>query len=221
MSARKRANRRSIPIGAARERSRGARNTGSAGTTQSVGFPGKRGEGPARGKNDGPRACDNPRSARNSAYTRRRIRTLQGAPSPRPSGRGLIEAPGRLPARGRSASTLPGLRAGASLKRELERDGGVLEGPLPGLRAGASLKRVNQVLLGQCDYLSPRPSGRGLIEASEGADPLNPPSVSLPGLRAGASLKRAGERGRAGRGVPSPRPSGRGLIEAYRRRRRR
>ena len=133
--------------------------------------------------------------------------------SPRPIGRGLIEAPCRCPSRNPSSLSprpigrglieaefdpvpqrprgryLPGQLAGASLKLLRVVVGRSRTGYLPGQLAGASLKRRQKERL--ADY-----------------------GLYLPGQLAGASLKLLQQGPGASRAGSSPRPIGRGLIEA-------
>ena len=109
--------------------------------------------------------------------------------SPRPQGRGLIEAYHICGMDRQGGDRLPGRKAGASLKQYPVRSTGYDLVRLPGRKAGASLKRMGYAYLACVRARSPRPQGRGLIEASCFLA-KSCFCLSLPGRKAGASLKR-------------------------------
>ena len=140
--------------------------------------------------------------------------------------------------RGRRGSLyLPGQLAGASLKRRRSRSCRRARQYLPGQLAGASLKRLTDMPKLGLLSVSPRPIGRGLIEAFSRRASSAPMSDlpgqlagaslkpfdhflltlvggNLPGQLAGASLKHRRQMHHCELHRRSPRPIGRGLIEA-------
>ena len=137
-------------------------------------------------------------------------------PLPRHSCRGLIEAAtcgshGSNPAR-----LFPGIRAGASLKRQQ-----VVEDPgrivlFPGIRAGALLKRLARPLrLRPHAELFPGIRAGALLKRANTATGNAILTALFPGIRAGALLKQCKTVSLNGMDPPSlPRHSCRGLIEA-------
>src|ERR1700739_4937931 len=91
-----------------------------------------------------------------------------GFGSPRPHGRGRIEARPSTSNSNGSRMVLHGLMAVAALKPCHKSQGSEWPVVLHGLMAVAALKRIQRVLLQREQSCSPRPHGRGRIEASEG-----------------------------------------------------
>ena len=95
-----------------------------------------------------------------------------------------------LPPSSSPSLAFPGQLAGASLKRWTRgtRTGGA--GAFPGQLAGASLKRLELQIGDRLALDFPRPTRRGLIEATLPASPPARRARPFPGQLAGASLKR-------------------------------